>query len=153
MTRILFVCSGNLCRSPMAAALAEKMLSTAGIPAVVASAGTLGIYGSPAAANAIKVLEDVGVDLRRHSSQGISTVLLRAADHVVVMAPVHEQELLAREPAVAPKIRRLWEYTSPPGKLQEIEDPVGLPIEAFAECRETIVECLGVWIERLTKLS
>lgn len=147
--RIVFVCSGNICRSPMAAALAEKMLAEARIDAVVISAGTLGIQNTPAATNAILALQELGIPLEHHRSQGISLALLRASDHIVVMSPHHAEEILQRDPKLASKIRRLWEHAEPAGRLAEIADPVGLDLESFVECRVDLEQCLRNWIKRL----
>jgi protein-tyrosine phosphatase len=148
-TRVLFVCSGNICRSPMAAVIAEHLLAEAKIPALVLSAGTLGIQGMPASPHAVSAVGAIGLKLDGHRSQGVSQLLLRSADHVVVMAPHHEAELLGRDPSLAPKIRRLWEYAEPRGRLGEIADPVGLELEAFVACREDLEACLSAWVSRL----
>lgn len=137
----------------MAAGLAERMLAEAGIPAMVVSAGTLNIQGNPAAAHAVAALRELGLSIEHHRSQGASLLLLRAADHIVVMSPHHEQELLARDPKLAPKIRRLWEYCEPPGRLAEIADPVGLDLAAFNTCRDDIKLCLGAWIDRMKRMG
>ena len=153
MQRVVFICSGNLCRSPMAAGLAERMLAEAGIPAMVVSAGTLNIQGNPAAPHAITAMRELGLSIEHHRSQGASLLLLRAADHIVVMSPHHEQDILARDPKLAPKIRRLWEYCQPPGRLDEIADPVGMELAAFHACRDDIKSCLASWIDRMKRIA
>jgi protein-tyrosine phosphatase len=148
MIRVLIVCSGNICRSPMAAVLAEKLLKEAGIEAMIISAGTLGIRGAPAAPFAIAAMEEIGLSLDMHRSQGISTLLLRAADHILVMSPEHAEAVLERDPALSSKVRRLWSY-APEGELEEIADPVGLELEHFIACRSDLEACLAAWVAEL----
>jgi protein-tyrosine phosphatase len=132
----------------MAAAIGEKMLAEAQIPAMVLSAGTLGILGNPAAPHAVTAMAEAGIDISRHRSQGLSLQLAKLADELIVLAPIHEREILAREPSLEPKIQRLWEYAEPLGRLSEIADPVGLELPAFVSCRIELEACIGKWVER-----
>lgn len=149
MLKLVFVCSGNLCRSPLAAVIAEHKLAQARVEAIVTSAGTLGIQGARPPKEALDAAAEVGLSLAAHRSQGISALLLKAATHVVVMAPIHEQELIAKDPNAAGKIRRLWEFASPPGRLPEIADPVGKSLEEFRRCRADLEQCLDGFIRSL----
>jgi len=135
----------------MAQVMAEKLLAEAKIEAMVISAGTLGINGQPASAAAVRAMESWGGSLDGHRSQGISMQHLGAADHVVVMAPMHEQLLTKKHAQVADSIVRLWEYATPPGRLTEIADPVGLDDAAFLRCRTDLEECLRAWIATLPR--
>lgn len=146
MMRVIMICSGNICRSPMAAVLGAHLL---GERALVISAGTLGIHGQSAALHAQRAVAAVGLTLDGHRSQGVNLTLTRAADHLVVMAPHHEREVLERDPTAAPKIVRLWTYTREPGRLDEIADPVGQDYAAFERCRQDLDECLRGWIATL----
>lgn len=132
----------------MAAALAEPRMATAGIDAVIASAGTLGINGQRAPQEAQDAMQEVGLSLEGHRSQGISSMLLRSATHIVVMTPLHAAEILRRDPNVEGKIRRLWEYGGTPD-LVEIEDPVGGTLEDFRACRAILERCLDGFIRTL----
>lgn len=153
MKRIVFVCSGNICRSPMAAGIGRAKLEAAEIPHVIISAGTLNIQGQPASKNAIEAARLAGVDITGHRSQGASTHLLRLSDHIVVMSPGHEDAILRAAPELAPKIVRLWEYAEPIGSESEIFDPVGLDLDKFIVCRELIDRAMDAWIRRLIALS
>ena len=93
MLKLVFVCSGNLCRSPMAAVIAERKLGQARIEAMVTSAGTLGIQGARPPQEALDAVAEVGLSLAAHRSQGISALLLKAATHVVVMARAHAETI------------------------------------------------------------
>lgn len=145
--RIIFVCSGNICRSPLAQVMAKAMLDERNIPAAVISAGTLNLQGRPAASNSVAVAEEVGLDLEGHRSQGVNAGLMRMADYLVVMAPRHERELTRLDPSLATSIVRLWEYVDE--DLEGIPDPVGKDIEAFRAMRERVEEGLRNWIASL----
>ena len=153
MKRIVFVCSGNICRSPMAAGLASKMLEDAGVPSVVISAGTLNIQGSPASEHAVDVVASIDVDISMHRSQGVSPHLMRLADQIVVMAPNHEEHILGLDRSLAPKIHRLWEYADPDAGLTEIADPVNQSRDVYEECRDLLVSCLERWVQRIKILG
>ena len=146
--RMAFICTGNICRSPMAAALAERRCKELGIAAVIISAGTLNLVGHKADQMAITALEEVGVSLEGHRSQGVNNPIVWMADHVVVMAPRHAAELLKLRPQLGPKIVRLWEFHPTP--ITQIDDPVGAELEVFQECRDVIIRCLDGWLATLT---
>lgn len=124
---ILFVCSGNTCRSPMAAALASRALADefgirsdelAAKQIVVQSAGTHAAKGMRAAREAIEAVKAFGGDLAAHQSQPATMDLLRRADVIYTMTESHRDELLSAMPGVAKKTHRL----DPDG---DIEDPIG----------------------------
>ena len=147
MTReknIVFVCSANICRSPMAELIGRRLLDEAGPACIVSSAGTLGMEGHPAATNAREALFEIGLDLEEHRSRGVTAQIVEDADALVVMSPEHEIALLG-EADVEPKIHRSWEFTDKRARLDEIRDPVGLDLEAFRHCRDELLECVGNW--------
>lgn len=146
--RLAFVCSGNICRSPMAAVIAQHMLEERERAAVVISAGTLNLTGRPAARNARAAVAELGLDLSSHRSQGADARLLRFADHIVVMAPRHERALLRQDPSLSARIVRLWEH-HPELELEQIDDPVGQDLEAFRACRDVIQASLESWLDEV----
>ncbi len=152
--RIICVCSGNICRSPMAVAILRERLATADRPAMVISGGTLNIQGRRAAdfaRSAIKELgEDYGRHIEEHRSQGISAAMLGMADYIVVMSPRHAAAVLKLAPHVARRIVALWEYApESAGDLSHIPDPVGQGAEGFRASRNLIDACLTRWMEGL----
>lgn len=145
--RVVFVCSGNICRSPIAAGFARDKLAKRGIPAAVLSCGTLGIAGHPAATFGQMAMEEIGLDISDHYSQGVQPAMLELADWVVVMAPAHETFLRQRIPGIEEKLVRMWEYADE--EMPQIADPVGKDLSAFRICRDLLDRCMERWIDSL----
>jgi protein-tyrosine phosphatase len=95
---LLFVCSANVCRSPMAAGIADQVALELALDVEIRSAGTLGFVGRPAAPSAIAVCRELGVDLEGHRSQGLTVELARWADRIFVMEPEHAAAVRALAP-------------------------------------------------------
>jgi protein-tyrosine phosphatase len=126
-TTVLFVCSGNTCRSPMAEAIARKIiadklgvgedaLADKGISVV--SAGSFAQPGTRAAAPAIEAIRQLGGDLTRHRSRPLTVELIHQADVVFTMSRNHAHQALSLVPSAADKVQLL----DPRG---DIEDPIG----------------------------
>lgn len=149
--RIICICSGNICRSPMAVALLRPKLAARDISAVVISAGTLGIHGRRAAAFARRAIaevdENMGQSIAEHRSQGVSSGLVQMADHLVVMAPRHEHHLQKMAPELGTRVVRLWEYAARDDHLDKIPDPVGHDLDVFRGCRDLIDDGLEHWLD------
>ncbi len=152
--RVLFVCSGNICRSPMALALAAEILAERGIQVDwLDSAGTLGIEEQPAAGFAVEAVRELGLDLSRHLSKGVSDALVKETDFIVVMAPEHVRDIRLRHPEAVEKTVKLWQYTDRRGRLDRIDDPIGKPLKDYQSCRDDLLECLGNWADTLDKAA
>jgi len=134
---ILFICSGNTCRSVMAEHLLRKRLGEAGLSGRIESAGLWAVEGEPASANVRAVLDRVGVGGFRHRSRRVTSGQVDEADLIVVMTEAHRQHLLARFPHAEGKVRLLKEYDSRSGG-GDLVDPLGGDFESYEAMRNEI---------------
>ncbi|MEE8411525.1 MAG: hypothetical protein V3S47_03415 [Acidobacteriota bacterium] len=144
--RILIVCSGNICRSPMVAAYLQHRLSRSGMShVVVASAGTLGIEDAPACDEAIRALAEIDIDLTGHRSRALSAAELRTSELVIAMDGGHLETLAARYPQGrdARFLLRAFEAAPrPAANALDLDDPIGAPLSVFRKQREIIRGCV-----------
>lgn len=123
--RILFVCTGNTCRSPMAEAVARAAADRRGVSVEVRSAGTFGGGGAPASALAVEVARDRGLDLSGHRSRQLTPSELRWADIVLAMAPSHLA--VVQELATVAPVELVTRYlpADAPEHGSAVADPIG----------------------------
>jgi len=144
--KVLFVCSGNICRSPMAAEYCRRRAAEVGLDGlVVDSAGTLGIEDEPAADDARQVMAEIGVDLSRHRSKGIRPEDLRSTDYTIVMERRHLRYLSQHHPHATDRrllLRSFEEASDPHPYAPDLKDPIGLPIESFRELVPLVSRCV-----------
>ena len=142
---ILFVCTGNSCRSVMAEYILKSMVGHRA-DVEVHSAGTGVFINSMASAETISVLKEEGIDATRHQSQSIHSTLLRKSDLIFVMTRAHRQQVLERVPEVEKRVYLLKEFTHMPAGFPmdlDIADPIGRPHHAYKECLAVIKEAMA----------
>ncbi len=140
------MCSGNICRSPMAAEYFRHRAVRSNLShVVVASAGTLGIEGQPASAEAVEVMHEIGVDLDAHRSRGIDSSAIRTSDLILAASHEHLEEMARRFPDGEGErflLRAFEKGPTPDGSAPDLHDPIGESIEVYHEVREQIVSCV-----------
>jgi protein-tyrosine phosphatase len=143
--KVLFVCTANICRSPMVAAWFAKRAAAAGLAHVsVDSAGLLGLEGRPAAPEVVSLLRPLGCDLVSHRSRGVRPSDLASADLVVAMELRHLEELHVRNPHLeAALLLRAFEHGPEPSRgAPDLDDPIGGPPAAYAAAFEKVRACV-----------
>jgi protein-tyrosine phosphatase len=113
---VLFLCTGNICRSPAAEALLRHRLERLGVDASVRSAGLLHT-GQPASTYGVDVLSERGIDLSTHRSRSMTADLLREADLIIAMAREHVREAVVLAPEVWPRTFTLKELVRRGGDI------------------------------------
>lgn len=144
--KVLFVCDGNICRSPLAAEYLRHRAVREGLSHVlVDSAGVLGIEGAKAAPFSIEVARDAGLDLTLHRSRGITLADMRTADLLLTMTLTQLERLSSRYAESAQKrmLLRAFEFgPAPRGGAPELEDPVAGPIKGYRDAFAIIRTCV-----------
>lgn len=152
IARILFVCTGNTCRSPMAEGMFRRLLAErlhcpeSDLPQrgfEVASAGLSACEGAPASPESVEICRAWGVDLSGHLSQPLTESLLEKSDLILTMTSEHRDAILSRYPELESEVQLL----SPTGA--DVSDPIGWGPAAYVECHQEIVEGLQALVDEL----
>jgi protein-tyrosine-phosphatase len=144
---VVFVCTGNTCRSPLAEALARRAAQQRGIDATFASAGIGAALGSPATDGAILVGLERDVDLSRHRSRPLLPAAITNDTIILAMASAH----VAGIRSIAPRARvyLLDEYGSHGSSSHQVADPYGGDLDDYRKAADTIETMLDAVFERL----
>ena len=147
MKHVLFICTGNVCRSPMAEGLLRHM---AGDRVKVASAGLGAGHGQPPSAHAIEVLRKEGIDIADIRSQPVSAHLLQQADYIFTMTRDHLDMLLLLFPEMASKTRLLRFEEAAKGGRADVTDPIGGTRATYESCKADIQRAMSHVIPLVT---
>ncbi|MGA0111598.1 MAG: serine hydroxymethyltransferase [Chthoniobacterales bacterium] len=141
MKRVLFICTGNVCRSPMAEGLLRSM-ARGRADIEVAAAGLGAGRGQPPSLHSIDALRAEGIDISGIRSQPVSAGLLESADFIFTMTRDHADMLLLLYPEMAPKVRLLRFDEAAKGGRADVTDPIGGTRETYEACKADIKRAL-----------
>ncbi len=134
--RVIFVCTGNTCRSPMAAAIMRKIASDNDMGMAIESAGIMAAEGDAASENAVAVMRDYGIDIAEHKSYQLRERDVEEADLILTMT--YGQKMMISQ--LAPeKVFTLGEFS---GNDADISDPYGGDFEEYRETAEEIYDMM-----------
>lgn len=145
--RVVLVCTGNTCRSPLAEALLRQALAERGVQGIeVLSAGTGAWEGAPASEAAYLVALERGLDLSSHRAQLLTADLLSSVDLVLTMARHHRARVLELG---GQAVHLLGEFAGRSGADAEVADPYGADLEVFRETRDELAALAAAAADRL----
>jgi glycine hydroxymethyltransferase len=136
MKTVLFICSGNVCRSPMAEALFRQAVAGRGEFRAL-SAGLGAINGQPPTAHSVTAMQKLGVDISGQRSRMLTTELVRQADYIFGMTHSHVDAIALLYPPAAEKTFLLREFDDALDAFEkDISDPIGGSYVVYENCRD-----------------
>jgi RpiB/LacA/LacB family sugar-phosphate isomerase len=153
MKTILFVCTGNVCRSPMAEGLFRHTTKGRGDYEVF-SAGVGAIDGLPPSENAVRALRELGIDISHQRSRMLTADLVRRADYIFGMTHSHVDAIMLLYPQAAEKTFLLREFDETLDTFEnDISDPIGGSFEVYQNCRDQIEQGIASMLRFIEQTS
>lgn len=151
MPHILFVCTANICRSPVAEGLLRQRLEADGLYSWrVSSAGTWAQLRRGAASTSIQLMAERGIDISGHRAREVTAEMLGDADLILCMEAGHAEALRVEFPEAADRIYLLSEMA---GDSQNVEDPYGGPYQGYVKMVDELSYLIDAGLPRIIGLA
>ncbi|MGD9781210.1 MAG: low molecular weight protein arginine phosphatase [Kiritimatiellia bacterium] len=147
LKKVLVVCTGNSCRSPMAEGWLNKRFEGTGWTAE--SAGVAAWGGAPPTPEAVEAMREIGIDISAHRSRAIARQMVDEANVVLAMTEEHRREIERRFPEARGKTFLLHGFGL--GEARDVADPIGYPEDVYRHTRDEMIRSLGDFLLSLAE--
>lgn len=151
----MFICTGNICRSAMAHWLLKKKIEETKTKDIeVYSSGTNAFTGDISTEEAIEVMQEYGVDLKKHRATNVVESNIKEMDLILCATNIHKIQIIGKYPELMDKIYTMKEYVNYNEKGKnpiDISDPWGYDIATYRMCAAEIEKCLDLLLKKLEK--
>ena len=145
--KIMFICTGNICRSAMAHRMLEKKAKEENKNIEVYSCGVFAENGDVPTYEAIQTMKEYEVDLSKHRATNIRNSNIRDMDVILCATSSHKNNVIAMYPELKEKVYTMKEYVGYPKGDIDIKDPWGYGIEVYRKCAKEIEDCINKILE------
>lgn len=139
--KVLAVCTGNICRSPMAEGILQGLFSSANNVSMF-SAGTHALEGNPATEFAVIAALEAGIDISGHRARALSREMIQRSWLILCMERFHVEWVLSREPSARGRVYNLADFSGR-REMRSIPDPYGCSVREYRECLRNIMFCIN----------